>query len=58
MKGSGFFKGMATGLVVGATVTMIADPISDKQHKKISKKSHDTFKNIGSMIDNAMSMMS
>lgn len=55
--GSGFFKGMAAGLVVGATVTMIADPISDKQHKKMSKKSHDTFKNLGSMIDNAVSMM-
>lgn len=55
--GSGFFKGMATGLVVGATVTMIADPISDKQHKKMSKKSHDTFKNLGCMLDNALSIM-
>ncbi len=57
MTGSGFFKGMAAGLVMGATVTMLADPISDKQHKKMSKKSHDMFKNIGGMIDNAIGMM-
>lgn len=57
MTGSGFLKGMAAGLVMGATVTMLADPISDKQHKKMSRKSHDMFKNIGCMIDNAIGMM-
>ena len=30
---SGFIKGMATGMIVGAAVTMIADPISDKQRR-------------------------
>lgn len=57
MDNKGFFKGMATGLVVGAAVTMIADPISDKNHRKMQKKSHDMFRNIGSMIDNALGMM-
>ncbi len=54
---SGFVKGMATGLVVGATVTMLADPITDKQRNKLQKKTEGVFKNIGSMIDTAMNVM-
>ena len=57
MNCKGFFKGMTAGLIIGAAVTMITDPISDRQHKKMSKKTHDVFKNIGSMIDNALGMM-
>ena len=40
---AGFFKGMATGLVVGAAVTMMTDPMSDKQRKKIVKKTEGVF---------------
>lgn len=54
---SGFVKGMATGLVVGAAVTMIADPMSDKERRKIAKKTEGIFKNIGSVIDTTMNMM-
>lgn len=54
---SGFLKGMATGLVVGAAVTMVADPLSDRQRKKIVKKTEGVFKNIGSVVDTAMDIM-
>ena len=54
---SGFFKGMATGLVVGAAVTMMTDPISDKQRRKIAKKTEGVFRNIGGVIDTAMDIM-
>ncbi|MEE1224986.1 MAG: YtxH domain-containing protein [Clostridia bacterium] len=54
---AGFFKGMATGLVVGAAVTMMTDPMSDKQRKKIVKKTEGVFKNIGSVVDTAMNIM-
>lgn len=39
MQGTGkFMKGMAAGLVVGAAVAMVADPLSDRQRHKLQKK--------------------
>ena len=40
----GFIKGMITGLLVGSAVTMIADPISDRQRHKMQKKTEGFFK--------------
>ena len=54
---SGFFKGMATGLVVGAAVTMITDPMTSRERHKIAKKTEGIFKNIGSVIDTTLGMM-
>ena len=56
-KVSGFFKGMATGLVVGAAVTMITDPMTNRDRRKIAKKTEGIFKNIGSVIDTTLNMM-
>ena len=53
----GFFKGVATGMVVGAAVTMMTDPVSDRQRKKIAKKTEGVFKSIGGVIDTAIDMM-
>ena len=53
----GFMKGMATGLLVGACVTMVVDPISDKQKRKMMKKTEGVFRNIGSIIDSAINIM-
>ena len=50
-------RGMATGLLVGACVTMVVDPISDKQKRKMQKKTEGVFKNIGNIIDSAISIM-
>lgn len=50
-------KGMATGVVVGAAVAMITDPMSDRERHKIAKKTEHIFKNIGSVIDTTMGMM-
>lgn len=57
MNCSGFIKGMATGMVVGAAVTMMTDPITDKQRRKFAKKTEGIFRNLGGVIDNAMDMM-
>ena len=56
-KYSGFMTGIATGLVVGAAVTMFADPVSDKQKHKLHKKTEGIFRNIGGMIDTAIDIM-
>ncbi|MCX7714443.1 MAG: hypothetical protein N2171_01745 [Clostridia bacterium] len=57
MNNSGFMRGMAAGLVVGAAVTMIADPISDRQRNRMKKKTSGIFRNIGSAIDTALNIM-
>ena len=56
-KFSGFMKGMATGLVVGAAVTMITDPMTERERHKIAKKTEGIFKNIGSVIDTTLGMI-
>ncbi len=58
MQGTGkFMKGMAAGLVVGAAVAMVADPLSDRQRHKLQKKTEGVFKNVGGIIDTAVEMM-
>ena len=47
---------MAAGIVVGAVVGMMIDPISDKQHKKIYKSANNVFKTIGAIVDDVISM--
>ena len=54
---STFVKGMTTGLVVGAAVAIFADPMSDRQHNKMRKKTHGIFKNLGGILDNAIDMI-
>ncbi len=50
----GFVKGMITGLLVGSAVTMLTDPISDRQRHKMQKRTEGFFRNIGGALDNAM----
>lgn len=55
---SGFIKGMAAGLILGAAATMLVDPVSDRQRHKLMKKTEGIFKSIGGVIDTAVSMFS
>lgn len=57
MNCQGFFKGMAAGMVLGACAAVMADPVSDRQHRRIQKKAEGMFRNIGSIIDSAMDMI-
>ena len=47
---------MAAGVVIGAVVGMMIDPINDKQHKKICKSANNVFKTIGAIVDDVISM--
>ena len=51
-----FFKGVTAGLIVGAAVTMLTDPISDRQRNRFMRKTEGVFKNMGCILDNAISM--
>lgn len=53
----GFIGGITTGLILGAAVTMIADPVSDRQRHKLQKKTEGVFRNIGGIIDAAMEII-
>lgn len=53
----GFIKGMVTGLLVGSAVTMLADPVSDRQRHKMQKKTEGFFRSVGSAIDNAIDIL-
>ena len=52
-----FIGGIVCGAVVGAAIGMLADPISDKQHKKLKSSAGHMFKTIGSVIDSIMENM-
>lgn len=53
---SGFLKGAAAGMVIGAAAMMIADPLSDRERRKLVRKTEGVFKSMGGIIDNAISM--
>jgi len=57
MSSGGFVKGIAAGVLLGACVTMMIDPISDKQRRKLQKKTEGVFRSIGNIIDNAISIL-
>lgn len=53
---AGFFKGVTTGLVIGAAFTMLADPVTDRQRRRLINRTEGVFKNIGDMVDMAISV--
>ncbi len=57
MVSKGFLGGVACGAVIGAAIGMLADPINDKQHKKICSSANHMFKTIGTVIDGIMESM-
>lgn len=49
-----YIKGMATGLLVGATVALLFDPITDRQRRRMHKKTTYAFKRMGNALDSAL----
>jgi gas vesicle protein len=56
MTTKGAIGAMAAGVVIGAVVGMMVDPLNDKQHKKICKNASNVFKTIGAIVDDVISM--
>ena len=57
MCSKGFWGGIITGTMIGAAIGMLADPINDRQHKKINNSASHIFKTIGSVVDGIMNNM-
>ena len=55
-KMSCFIKGTLVGFAVGAAVGVMTDPLSDRERRKISKKTEGIFRNIGSVMDNIIAI--
>ena len=51
-KMSCLIKGSLVGFSVVAAVGVMTDPLSDRERRKISKKTEGIFRNIGSVMDN------
>lgn len=56
MNNSQFFKGIGTGIIIGAGLTMLMDPVTDRQRHKLVKKTEGVFKNMGEMVDAVVGM--
>ena len=52
----GFTGGLITGAIIGAAIGVLADPIKDKQHRRMTNKKTELFKTVGNAIDNLMDM--
>ena len=55
--GKGFWGGIACGAIIGAAIGMLADPMTDKQHRRLKTKANNMFKTIGTVIDSVMETM-
>ena len=53
-----FIKGMATGAVIGAGMSMIVSPIDKRDIKRVERKANKMFSTIGSMVDSVIDMWS
>ncbi len=51
MKSMSFVGGMIAGAVVGSALTMVMDPVSDKQRKRLYKGTQVMVKTMGTVLD-------
>ena len=52
-----FTKGIATGMVVGAAVSMIGNPLVARKRTKVKKNATKALRAVGELIQNAQYMM-
>lgn len=46
-----FLGGIIAGAIVGSALTMVMDPVTDRQRKKMHKGTQSMFKTMGSVLD-------
>ena len=49
-----FTKGVMTGAVVGAAMTLAVNPIEKSDMKRIQKRTGHFFSSVGNMLDNVI----
>ena len=51
MKSMSFLGGMIAGAAIGSALTMVMDPVSDKQRKRLYKGTQVMVKTMGTVLD-------
>ena len=46
-----FVSGIIAGAICGSAITMIIDPVSDRERRKLYRNTRNVFKTMGSLID-------
>ncbi len=46
-----FLGGIIAGAIVGSALTMVMDPVTDRQRKKLHKGTQSVFRTMGSVLD-------
>lgn len=54
VKKMSFIGGIIAGALVGSALTMVIDPISDKQRRRLQRGTENMFKTMGTVIDAMM----
>jgi len=57
MSTGSFVKGMVTGAVVGMGISMIANPVDERDRRSFAKKTSKLFTTIGSIADSFMDVV-
>lgn len=52
-----FLTGVTTGAVIGAAVTMLCDPVSDRQRRRLKKKTSCLIRDLDHSMGNMMRSM-
>ena len=52
-----FIKGVATGVVIGAGMSMMVSPIDKKDIRRLEKKTDRMFSSMGAAIDSMLDTM-
>ncbi|MCK9478941.1 MAG: hypothetical protein M0R40_05500 [Firmicutes bacterium] len=52
-----FVKGMVTGAVIGMGLSMVANPMDERDRRRIVKRTSKMFTTIGSIADNMIDAM-
>ena len=47
----GFLSGIIAGAIVGAAVTMVVDPVSDRDRRKLYRNTRNVFRAMGNVVD-------
>lgn len=57
MNTGSFVKGMVTGAVIGMGISVVANPMDERDKRRIAKKTSKIFTTIGSIADNMIDAM-
>ncbi|MDK2801518.1 MAG: hypothetical protein PWP27_1770 [Clostridiales bacterium] len=56
MRRNNFTRGLITGTIIGATVSMMMNPMEDRDKRRLRKKANSFIRNVGDVIEDIIDM--